>query len=108
MLASLKQAFWNWGHVARTELWGWDAPRGMCDGWHGVTCSPQGHVTALDLKTLPPRPPVISPLSDGFDDTIVHGSRAPQLQGELRACLPACLVCIGQMGQALKASLVCS
>ena len=105
MLASLKQAFWNWKHVARTELWGWDSSQGMCDSWHGVTCSPQGHVTGLDLKVLPPRPPVISPLSDGFDDTIVHGSRAPQLQGEPRACLPACLYLGLSKWQALKASV---
>ena len=95
MLASLTRAFWNWGHVARTELWGWDAPGGMCDAWRGVTCSPHGRVTDLDLKALPPRPPVISPLSDGFDNTIVHGSRAPQLQGGVPACLSALPICIG-------------
>ena len=82
MLLSLKQAFWNWADVERTEEWMWDPALPMCDRWHGVTCSPDGHVTGLNLSTTAPTVPVISPIQDGYDDSIVHGSRAAQLQGE--------------------------
>ncbi len=82
MLLSLKQAFWNWANVEHAEGWAWDPALPMCASWHGVTCSPGGHVTGLNLSTTAPTVPIISPLQYGYDDSIVHGSRAAQLQGE--------------------------
>lgn len=82
MLLSLRQAFWNWAYVEHADEWSWDPALPMCDSWHGVTCSPDGHVTGLNLSTTAPTVPVISPLSYGYDASIVHGSRPAQLQGE--------------------------
>ncbi len=82
VLLSLKQAFWNWANVEHAEGWTWDSALPMCASWHGVTCSPDGHVTGLNLSTTAPTVPIISPIQYGYDDSIVHGSRAAQLQGE--------------------------
>jgi hypothetical protein len=80
VLLQLKRTFFNFEVVARTEDSHWDASQPMCQ-WQGVSCNPQGLVQALNFSIPPRTPPVIAPLVQGYDDSIVHASREIQLQG---------------------------
>jgi len=85
VLLRLKRAFSNFDSVAREEDSHWDGSTPMCQ-WQGVTCTPQGFVQALNFSIPVRAPPVLSPFSRGYDDSIVHASLESQLTGDSPAC----------------------
>ncbi|BDA46092.1 probable leucine-rich repeat receptor-like serine/threonine-protein [Coccomyxa sp. Obi] len=81
-LLRLKSTFLNFDAVARTEDSHWDDSVPMCQ-WQGVTCTPQGAVQSLNFSIPIRAPPVLAPLSRGYDNAIVHGSMECQLRGDV-------------------------
>ncbi|CAL8462229.1 g1760 [Coccomyxa elongata] len=81
-LLRLKSTFLNFDTVARSEDSHWDDSVPMCQ-WQGVTCTPQGSVQSLNFSIPVRAPPVLAPLSVGYDNSIVHGSMEYQLRGDV-------------------------
>ncbi len=80
-LLRLRATFTDFDMVSRTEDSHWDASLPMCS-WQGVTCTPQGFVQSLNFSIPARAPPVLAPLAQGYDHSIVHASVELQLKGQ--------------------------